>query len=227
MRQKSRRVGIYLVVVVSILLAASLPVAAHTATDYYKQRWLTDLSVDFRFTSSFPASFHQQVRLGANQWNSVNTTMTYAEKAAVSDFDPKVCPSSYQYNGFHWRNIDGSVSSGGTILAQTRFCVYSYSVVLAALPREMHSMQITYDQDESWFASTGDAPLGTYDVWSTASHELGHGTGWSGHLSGSICDDNSAQQTMCAFISDGTERQRTLEDHDIHTFRGQYGVAPA
>lgn len=77
---------------------------------------------------------------------------------------------------------------------------------------------------ESWYSGTGDAPASRVDVWSIASHEFGHGTGWVGHYAdgGTLCSNNSQEETMCPQYFSGTERMRTLGPHDAHTFRGAY-----
>ena len=75
-----------------------------------------------------------------------------------------------------------------------------------------------------WYSGTGDAPANDVDTWSVASHESGHATGFYGHLEypSSICQNDSSMRTMCPVYHDGTERQRTLEDHDYHTFENAY-----
>ncbi|HEX7167289.1 MAG TPA: hypothetical protein VF230_09945 [Acidimicrobiales bacterium] len=60
-----------------------------------------------------------------------------------------------------------------------------------------------------------------------SSHEFGHATGWGKHYDDDfavdICDeDNLKKHTMCAGIAASNQRMRTLEDHDVHTFKNSY-----
>jgi hypothetical protein len=87
---------------------------------------------------------------------------------------------------------------------------------------------MTIDSDPpfgaGWYTGTGDAPDCCFDVWSVATHEWGHMTAFFGHFDegGSICPDDSSRHTMCPTIKAATERQRTLELHDYHTFEAAY-----
>jgi hypothetical protein len=72
-------------------------------------------------------------------------------------------------------------------------------------------------------------PAGRPDLASVATHEFGHASGWAHHYDdagvdpgGLICGNNSGQATMCATHYKGTARQRSLQTHDVHTFKAAY-----
>lgn len=218
-------------VVLAVLGLPAISADAHTVSNHYSRWWVDnsrgDLNVDWHFTSGFPSgSYRSRVRDGAAQWNALAQPMRFVEGSQVSNFNPEVCPSSYQYDGIHWGSIDGT---GGTA-AWVSSCFW---VVNGVNTSELHSVQQKYDSAEDWYTGTGDAndgflqlciPSCQIDLWSIASHEWGHSTGWGTHLPAneSICANDSNQNTMCPTYYGGTERMRTLESHDIHTFNGRY-----
>lgn len=209
----SRSFAVIGAVVCALVLVASYPAQAHTPGSYYKRLWIRDKSVDYSFTPSVSSqAWRDRTTNGAGQWNALSQPMTFAKKADMANFDPYVCPPTYQKNAIHARSIDGA---GGT-LAQTMSCTYSGT-------GEMYSFELVYDTKENWYSGTG-APGGSQpDLYSIAVHELGHATGFAGHFSGSdICGTNDSQQTMCPTHYMGTTRQRTLATHDQHTFTGAY-----
>lgn len=199
----------------AVILALMIePASAHDANVLIGKRWIRDKSVNYGFTpSGAPLQlWRDRTNDGINQWNSQNQAMTFTRVADYSDFDPTVCPPSYQKNGIHRRSRDGR----GNVLAVTYTCVFAGT-------NELYSFQVVYDQDEFWYISNGDASDDTMDLWSVASHELGHATGF-GHFGSneSICGNDSGQNTMCPTYYIGTERMRTLATHDIHTFSAAY-----
>lgn len=95
------------------LLAASLGSSfhvaeAHTVANHYPNWWVDnsrgDLDVDWHFTSGFPSG-EFRLRDGAAQWNAQGQPMTFVEGTQLSNFNPEVCPSSYQYDAIHWGAI--------------------------------------------------------------------------------------------------------------------------
>ncbi len=151
--------------------------------------------------------------------------LTFTQGAEVGNFFPDQCPPPTK-NAVHWKTIDGKWD----VLAYVFLC-----------PREptdrVTSFQLVFDRDEDRYWGTGDAgdrlilPYGCeVDGWSVASHEWGHVHGYAdgadgqGHFpaDAAICENNSDQHTMCPGYHPGSERMRTLEEHDKHTCQAAY-----
>lgn len=98
---------------------------------------------------------------------------------------------------------------------------------------------MVFDRDEDWYTGTGDANDGFLnlciggcqsDLWSVATHEVGHMTGFVGGPNGDgHFDQNDPEgtctgevHTMCPSYEGGSEHFRTLEVHDRHTFTAAY-----
>lgn len=209
----------------AIFIVLMLPLAtgtayAHSPAAHYPAKWtggtdLLPLYVGFALGNT-PAISETFVVKGMEQWNNRNQSMRF-------DYDGQYLvnktSSNCPFPGDNWvyqLALDGAENT----LATTQIC---YNTTTGA----MLSFTITFDGSETWFNGTGDAPTGQHDVWSVVAHELGHATGWFTHLDDNganpmLCMDDSTQHTMCRFNYDGTERQRTLEPHDIDTFEFQY-----
>lgn len=93
---------------------------------------------------------------------------------------------------------------------------------------------IEFNMDAPWYTGTGVFSSGgrpsrsEYDFWSTATHELMHGGGWVVHFAeadDAFCPnvlEQPSRQTMCSGQIPGGTAQRTLADHDLHTFVKAY-----
>ena len=200
------------IVALCVLLAA--PSGAHTPGSFYNKRWISNKNVPYAFTTSGrPSSeWRSRVNAAAGTWNTLGEPMRFNNVADTGDFEPKTCPSSYQRNGVHRRAFDGP---GGT-LARTYLCWTSNG--------ELYSFQLVFDSNDNWYTGTGLPGRNQADLQSVATHELGHATGFAGHFASSaaICNNTSGQHTMCAAHRAGTNRQRSLELHDKHTFQRAY-----
>lgn len=202
----------------SAMVAVPSVAAAHSPTFYTGGggKWTNFLSIGY-YQKGFPTTTHvARINNGHTQWNAagpsgIEPDFWYA--GTTSTAGNADLPCSATYNGVYWRNLD---YLGIGVLGFTPHCENTAGVVTR------FSMSI--DSNASWYTGTGEGPGGQYDLWSVASHEWGHATGWYGHFasSESICVDNSAQATMCPFIRDGTQRIRTLDTHTIHTFQAAY-----
>ena len=208
------------------------PALGHDGATYFPARWQVDLRPDWSFTSTFPGGdWRARVRDGVTQWNLAGQPLVWEQIGQRADFNPDVCPGTAATNAVHWRNIPDNTGA----LAYTTMCRYANN------PQRMWSANIVFDSSRNWYTGTGDAPDGLFnnicalppdcqwDAWSVASHEWGHASGFngpfdSGHFNRneSICESNSSQHTMCPSLSIGTERMRTLEVHDRHTFDNAY-----
>lgn len=211
----SRRLFVALLALGAVAVIG-LPARAHPASNFFTTaKWVNDKSVSYSFTPSSAPSVEWRSRNAeaANTWNALGQTMTFTPAADMADFDPYVCPTVDQKNAVHRRRIDGS---GGT-LAQTMTCWYGTNKALS-------TFQLVYDDSESWYLGTATPARGQADLLSVAVHELGHATGFSKHFGAgsAICTANSSQQTMCPTHVIGSTWQRTLGEHDKHTFSAAY-----
>lgn len=190
-----------------IMLAA--PSDAHTGL--YRERWVANKIVPYGFTPS-AAAWKTRVNAGANTWSALGEPMRFTNSLPdfPSNFRPGVCSRTYQRNGIHRKAIDGT---GGT-LARTYLCTSGGA---------LHSFQLVFDRGDRWYTGTGAPARNQADLQSVATHEFGHATGFAGHFSGSaLCSNDASFHTMCAGHVVGTNRQRTLEEHDKHTFGAAY-----
>ncbi len=211
-------------VVAAAWLATAAPVSAHDPANHIRV-WKR-VSQPWRFTRGFPSGGGERARVrdGLRQWQNLGEPLIFSERSEVANFDPIPCPPPTR-NAIHYREVDGRWRA----LAFTRICTESGQIT---------SFQIVFDRDEAWYWGTGDAgdrliqPLGCEaDAWSAASHEWGHAHGYAragcdggGHFceSADICADNSDQHTMCPQYRPGSERWRTIEEHDKHTYQQAY-----
>jgi hypothetical protein len=149
------------------------------------------------------------------------STYDYVKGTDVADFDPSVCNTSGT-NGIH-RTSQGSDGAGG-VLGRTFMC-WSGSGAQSFI-----SMQVRFDSAENYFTGSGTPASNQPDLRSVATHELGHGTGFgvgapNSHFNGNdstICAFNSTEQTMCPTHLLGSTWQRSLGEHDQHTFAAAY-----
>jgi hypothetical protein len=222
--------------------------SGHSAAQYLPIRWKTDLTQNWRFTTSFPdpnGPWRDRVRDGLNyvgsgdghgpNWNQLGEPLVWTQKAAVDAFNPNACPAAGM-NAIHWRNIDGRDG----VLAMAVLCIYDNDRT------RIWSANMVFDPDEDWYTGTGDSPNGTFfgnqlggfclgrcaiDAWSIAAHEWGHMSGFTGGPTGEghflitdlpTCNDDQTGNTMCEGYHKGHDHGRTLESHDKHTFTARY-----
>lgn len=83
------------------------------------------------------------------------------------------------------------------------------------------------DTTVTWYNGTSTSvPAGQNDFWSNATHELGHGGGFTGsHFTDAMACPGPGtvnQSTMCATTSLESSVWRTLSSHDISVFAAEY-----
>lgn len=210
---------------VALVAVAPTGAGAHPSADHFPYRWKRDRSVVFKFTPSVPAASGARtpVRNAARQWNGLGQALRFVDAGTYpADYDPVGC-GTYQRNGVHFRPIDGPSlqTVGVNTVAETRVCLFGGGT------NELYSFQMVFDSAEPWYYGSGDAAPTQVDLWSVATHEFGHAAGFARHLDhdgdpAGLCANTAAQPTMCAVTYPGTEHQRTLADHDKHTFDAAY-----
>ena len=216
-----KRIAQLLVVLLAGLIAATaLPSAAgaHTAGSYFvRGHWPANQSIGYGVNTGFPGGEYRSRLLdGKNQWNNAANTgepniyWSLADDISYGTAGSPCGVPGYNTAAIFWNDLD--YLSSGT-LGATRLCG-STSVIF--------NFTIEFDSDRSWYTGTGDSPDNRPDFWSIASHEFGHAVGFWNHLPAGECPNNSTKFTMCPTYDMGTERQRTLTAHDIHTFDAAY-----
>ncbi|SCL30540.1 hypothetical protein GA0070624_4096 [Micromonospora rhizosphaerae] len=194
---------------------------AHTVSTYFTRgRWPSNASIAYGLNTGFPTgAWRSRVWDGKEQWNNATNSgeptvfWTLADDVNHGTAGNPCGISGVNTGAGFWNNLDYLSTS---TLGATRLCTGSGTI---------YNFTIEFDSTRSnWYNGTGDNPGGNADFWSTATHEFGHALGFWEHIaeSDSACPDDSTRSTMCPTIYNGTERQRTVATHDIHTYDGAY-----
>lgn len=229
--------------VATLCAAAGPATAAHFKVNYYKEGvYKRQLDANgafaFRFDSDFPGGkFRYRVNSGARQWVRADGRALFrGYLSRQEDIDSNKTPRSNLCPGptrngrntgvVHWIRLDGTPTKNNS-LGATRRCYY---VDGQGKPiGELASFHMWFDSAEPWYNGTGNAPAARKDLWSVATHEFGHATGFGygkrrQHFSRAMpfCDNVKSQETMCPNYFPGSERQRTIGWRDRHAFRTAY-----
>jgi hypothetical protein len=172
--------------------------------------------INWHFTPEVQAgAFRDRVRDGTGGWNAVQSSVfRFSNQPEIPNYDGLAdCNMRPDRNAIHYQVTPGA-------FAATSKCVNQGQIEHATL---------TFDSaSTNWYKGTGNPANHEVDVWSTASHEWGHMTGWGGHfgVGGPQCSGAQATwQTMCNSLGPGEKGKtfrRSLEGHDQHTFDNQY-----
>lgn len=222
------------VLTVGMIGLAAPSASAHDPAEHFIQHWNLGQNghdIDWAFTPSVPSGNARDRMLdAANHWNNLSGGRELNKVGNYSAFqydNPQTDCANLdpEQNGIHYASIDGNSSGGGTY-ATTYLCVYqSHNDWLFA-------RNVKVDSAEDWSNSDLD-PGSDLDLEGVITHEFGHVLGYSGnnineaHFSDNadICNAGiSENQTMCRYVSYGTASyyERSLEDHDKHTFNAEY-----
>lgn len=215
--------------IVFLFLALWTPSAqAHTWPYYFVNKWYAangfSLTQNWRFMANVPGGgFRDRVKQGVGQWNAQGQPLQFVY--LTGDYGDWQSCESRVTNAVRYAPIDGA----GGVLAQAHVCYYEDI-------HQITNVLITFDSAEPWNPTTEDSndpgPFGLcinceVDVWGVAAHEWGHATGFL-HLDSWGVDpvncnqDSLSYHTMCGTYYYGSDRERTLEVHDYHTFNTAY-----
>ncbi len=232
-----RRVAIVAAMAVGLLVGSGATSAmAHDPLSYYSRdanvhtsagRWpvsYSQFSVFGSTQSGWPSTLYARMPDAINSWNTWRAApgqpsfLWRGTTGDTGDFDN---PCNSTYNGIYWRNLNG-YGQGSATLGLTRNCSTGLG-----LDARTHRGGVALNSTLTWHDGTGTGPTNSYDAWGVLTHELGHLTGWSGHFANAeTCDNTSSTNTMCTFLDIQPNQYlwwRSLDAHDIHTWRAAYG----
>jgi len=209
-----------LVAVGSAAVLTATPASAHTVGNHFTRgRWPANVTIQYGLNTGFPTgAWRSQAYAGKEQWNNATSSgeptilWTLADDVNHGTAGSPCGISGFNTGALFWNNLD---YLGSGTLGATRLCVGS----------AIFNFTIEFDSTRSnWYNGTGDNPDSNADFWSTATHEFGHAVGFWEHIAESdgACPNDGTRATMCPSIYNGTERQRTVAPHDIHTYDGAY-----
>jgi hypothetical protein len=200
--------------VAAFLAAVPAGAMAHPPANYYAAKWPGTQEV-YGFTPSVPANWRPVVDQAASQWSAVSgATLDVVHGADyAANYTPNDCNA--RKTGIHTGTIDGKFG----VLGRTYTCWNGAGQITQS--------NVVFDTAEPWYVGTGTPTSSQVDLFSVATHELGHstgfGTGPNSHFTGSaLCPNSAAQQTMCPSYTIGTTWQRSLATHDQHTYAAEY-----
>jgi hypothetical protein len=202
-----------LLLAVGLAVAVASPSSAHTGSQFFPRRWAS-MPVRYDYTSSVPSSWRGAIDGGAQQWSKVKKAdFDFVRGDDVGNYDWATCQ---RRNGIHVVSGGSGMGASGGVLAVTSVCWVEGTTTLT-------SANVAFDSAENWYTGTGSPASSQIDLFSVATHELGHAAGFAGHFEGGdICPNNNEMQTMCAAYTRGTSWPRSLEKHDKHTFKDAY-----
>ena len=214
----TRSVATLLIGTVAAVSLSAAPALGHSPARFYPDKYdKHHRRLKVYFTTDVPGgSFEARLLDGMRQWNNVGAKFKFLPQTT-----PRLFAPPHRCDRF-----PGGKHPGGRVEYQPLPAgVAGFTPQCKQRGKNRILFFVMYlNSTEKWYSGTADAPADRTDVWSIATHEFGHGTGFVGHFprGGSLCGNSSAQQTMCQPYFQGTERQRTLESHDVHTFNGAY-----
>lgn len=172
-------------------------------------------------------AFRDRFMAAQNQWDNITSRFQFIlYRDDVDANAPRRCsrkpPEQFGQSAsvIDYQYIDGR----GDAQADTLTCSHPDS-------GRLDYFALTVDTADEIYFGRQDAPEKSADLASIAVHEFGHAAGFFFHYDDpettnaaneSLCRNNSDQLTMCSKLFPGTERQRTLQDHDRDTHAAAY-----
>lgn len=173
----------------------------------------------FYFRDNFPRGEHRARLInGFEQWNVHNQTLRWFQGGFDLGSYPRgdcgqIPPGR---NGIWW--VDLPEGSRARTLGQTLVCTVGTTIT---------SVTIDIDSDTPWYTGTRYPASNQWDLWATATHEVGHASGFIYHWdpNAGICQWPAAgnnYHTMCAVQPAGVQVQRDTEIHTETAFNARY-----
>ncbi len=211
--------------------ASQAQTQAHLPGGYYTNGlWPDNQQINYGLDAGFTTDFNTRARItdAAVSWR--NLTVTNPPKIywlAPDDVEwgsynvfQSGCKlrNSINVGGVFWTNLD---FLGTSVAAATSTC--SISGVIK-------TFSMAYDSSGpatggNFWTGTTNPPTNRTDLWSAASHEMGHALGHLIHFStGDVpCPASGVNRdTMCGSLVWGESYMRSPDDHDKHTFDSAY-----
>lgn len=193
---------------VGFAMWATLAAGAHGASD-----WGGEWSADTKFYIGNSGGLGQSnlysvTVFGAAQWNAASGSWMDISWGGYTSSGP-------WYSGCSVPSAAIYVSGG----VPAHFYATEYSC--GGITRS----SIVLNTARSWYFGSGTPLMSQADGRSTASHELGHGLGYTGHWEdkdGDVECSTDIRETMCSSWGLGTIYMRDLGAHDLHTFANEY-----
>lgn len=213
---------------IALILLAPIVAHGHQPIDWYPfwwqegfpnapvvRIWWADSDYANGGVAGWPA--RNAILSGFAAWNQAGSQMQFFEAGADWTLDYNSC-RDYGVNGVWW-----SAVSGKDAVADVGACVFTDK------QDRLWSWHMRFSPSAPWNTDATRAPrLGEVDLASFAAHEAGHSAGhwihWDTPGGGAtgLCPLSSSRHTMCGGQPAGKMWLRSLEKHDIHTFRLTY-----
>jgi hypothetical protein len=218
------------------------PADAHSVSGFYHGRWMSDVTVGYRFASNFPTGYRTAASNAVLTWNAVGEPLQFFRRTGNT---PNGTPDSNNFDAVN-KKCNEVAPQSNHFLYRPLLAPYDKYPMLTQIcpptspsgtPKQIRWLAVIVNSAIPTPWSTDNTPAPTQnDFQSFFTHEMGHAAGstWGpeaaggdklGHFSNTdaaVCPSSSARNTMCTSLWTGTTWARTLEAHDIHTFQAAY-----
>lgn len=212
--------------VAGMVVSVALPPAAQAQhQDRYPYFWESySETVYYWVDSNVPTgSWRSRITAGHSAWNAevvdAEPYFNYQGTASVPSIsDPCNAPGKGGVRREQLNDLFDDATAGAT-----SWCAYDDGSITDFLM----SFDTGAGVAAAWYIGTGTPAGDEMDLWSMASHEFGHATGWGpdshwAETDQSICAENNTRRTMCSNIYPGDIPQRTLAAGDRTRLQAAY-----
>jgi hypothetical protein len=212
---------------VALALAAPLAAAGHEPMFWYNFWWQEGpypnspqvaihwADRDFENGGVAGAAARDAVLRGFGVWNNAGSRLKFFNAGFNYSIAYNSC-NDYDQNGVFWAPV-----AGRDAVADVQACVFAENQTQYWSWNMRFSSSVKWNRD----ASRGPTLLET-DLVSFAAHEAGHAAGhwihWNQGGAPGLCPVNDTLHTMCSATPSNKAWWRSLEKHDVHTFRLTY-----